>query len=61
MPPILSRRRRVPGFAALAFALAGCATNPATGEKQFSLISESQEIQMGRQADLHRGEHGARP
>src|SRR5262245_47941364 len=30
---------------------AGCATNPATGEKQFSLISEGQEIRMGLEAD----------
>jgi predicted Zn-dependent protease len=39
-------------FAAL-FALnaGGCATNPATGERQLSLISESQEIQMGQQSD----------
>jgi predicted Zn-dependent protease len=28
----------------------GCATNPATGEQQLSLISESQEIEMGREA-----------
>src|SRR5688572_14837415 len=28
----------------------GCATNPVTGERQLSLISESQEIEMGRQA-----------
>jgi predicted Zn-dependent protease len=28
----------------------GCATNPATGERQLSLVSEPQEIQMGRQA-----------
>jgi predicted Zn-dependent protease len=27
-----------------------CATNPVTGERQLSLISESQEIEMGRQA-----------
>ncbi len=27
-----------------------CATNPATGERQLSLISESQEISMGREA-----------
>jgi len=36
----------------LAFTLAGlaaCAVNPATGERQFSLVSESQEIQMGQQ------------
>ncbi len=36
---------------AVAVWLAGCATNPATGEKQFSLISEGQEIQMGLEAD----------
>ncbi len=36
---------------AAAVILAGCATNPATGEKQFSLISEGQEIQMGLEAD----------
>jgi predicted Zn-dependent protease len=30
--------------------LAGCATNPATGEKQLSLIGERQEIELGRQA-----------
>jgi predicted Zn-dependent protease len=31
-------------------AAAGCATNPATGETQLSLVSEEQEIQMGQQA-----------
>ena len=30
--------------------VAGCATNPVTGKSQLSLISESQEIQMGREA-----------
>ncbi len=30
--------------------LTSCATNPATGQQQLSLISESQEIQMGQQA-----------
>ena len=30
----------------------GCATNPVTGERQLALISESQEIQMGREAAL---------
>ncbi|HSL24408.1 MAG TPA: M48 family metalloprotease [Vicinamibacterales bacterium] len=29
----------------------GCATNPATGEKEFSLMSEAQEIETGRQLD----------
>lgn len=31
--------------------LAGCARNPATGERELSLVSEAQEIQMGREAD----------
>lgn len=43
--------RRYAGLSALAVMLAGCATNPATGEKQFMLVSESQEIQMGLEAD----------
>lgn len=33
-----------------AFVAAGCATNPATGESQLSLVSEGQEIQMGQEA-----------
>ena len=32
-------------------AASGCATNPATGRNQLMLISEAQEIQMGREAD----------
>ena len=38
---------------ALASVLAvnACATNPATGKRQFSLMSEDQEIQVGRQQD----------
>jgi predicted Zn-dependent protease len=35
----------------LAFLAAGCATNPATGQHQFSLLSEEQELQAGRQND----------
>ena len=31
--------------------LVGCAINPATGKRQFSLMSEGQEIQMGQEAD----------
>ncbi|MDE3155535.1 MAG: M48 family metalloprotease [Acidobacteriota bacterium] len=30
----------------------GCATNPATGQRQFSLMSEEQEIQIGQQNDV---------
>ena len=32
-------------------ALAGCATNPVTGKKQISLVSEGKELQMGAEAD----------
>jgi predicted Zn-dependent protease len=35
----------------LALLLVQCATNPATGKRQLSLISEAQEIAMGREAD----------
>ncbi len=42
-------RRRPAGALALA-ALAGCSTNPATGQKELNLVSESQEIAMGIQA-----------
>ncbi len=34
----------------LALLLASCAVNPATGERMFSLVSESQEIEMGRES-----------
>lgn len=30
--------------------LAACATNPVTGKREFSLVSEAQEIEMGRQS-----------
>ena len=43
-------RLTLPVFAVLA-ALPACATNPATGERQLILISQSQEIAMGRQYD----------
>lgn len=42
---------RVGAIVAWASALAGCATNPVTGERQLALISEKQEIEMGREAD----------
>jgi len=38
------------GFAA-ALLLAGCAVNPATGNRELMLVSESQEIQLGQQYD----------
>jgi predicted Zn-dependent protease len=36
--------------AATAMTLTGCATNPVTGKPQLALVSESQEIEMGKQA-----------
>jgi predicted Zn-dependent protease len=44
-----STLRRPPALAGLLL-VAGCATNPVTGERQLALISESQEIQMGKEA-----------
>ena len=32
--------------------LAACATNPATGNKEFSLMSEAQEVQLGQEMDV---------
>jgi predicted Zn-dependent protease len=36
---------------AILLVAAACAVNPATGRREFSLVSESEEIQMGREAD----------
>ncbi|HEX7087789.1 MAG TPA: M48 family metalloprotease [Vicinamibacterales bacterium] len=46
-----TQRARVSPGAALGLALlAACATNPVTGERQLALISEAQEIEIGREA-----------
>lgn len=45
------RHRRAATLLPLLLLAAGCAVNPATGERQLSLIGEDQEIQMGRDAD----------
>jgi predicted Zn-dependent protease len=39
-------------LAIAAVAAGACATNPATGQRQFSLMSEAQEIQIGQQQDV---------
>jgi predicted Zn-dependent protease len=44
------RVRRAMGLGLIA-GLAACATNPATGESEISLIGEGQEVQMGNEAD----------
>ncbi|HEU4629133.1 MAG TPA: M48 family metalloprotease [Gemmatimonadaceae bacterium] len=52
MPGTLHRRRRRGALLVLlgVATLAGCATNPVTGERELALISEEQEIAMGRQS-----------
>ncbi|MEX1999623.1 MAG: M48 family metalloprotease [Gemmatimonadales bacterium] len=40
-----------PALAALALVGAACSVNPATGERQFLLTSQAQEVSMGRQYD----------
>ena len=45
-------RNSLTWFALLALAIqSGCAVNPATGKREFMLVSERQEIAMGRNAD----------
>ena len=39
------------GVVGAALLASGCATNPATGERELSFIGEQQEIQMGQEAD----------
>src|SRR5687768_15075800 len=47
----MSLRRTLTVSTAAAVVIAvGCATNPVTGKKELSFISEAQEIQMGREA-----------
>lgn len=52
MPYAMPRRTSSAVAASLAAAslLAACATNPVTGRRELSLVSESQEVQMGREA-----------
>jgi predicted Zn-dependent protease len=42
---------RVTASATILLSAAACAVNPATGEREFSLVSEQQEIARGREAD----------
>ncbi len=44
----ISRSVAVAGALACAVGVGGCATNPVTGQRQVSLVSEAQEIEMGR-------------
>ena len=50
--PVLFPARRLAGpclAGCLALSVATCATNPVTGRRELSLVSESQEIAMGRE------------
>ena len=47
MPRVLRR----PAAAAVLLIAAACATNPATGRREFSLMSEAQEIELGKNMD----------
>jgi predicted Zn-dependent protease len=55
-PPKAARRHAAPLsvllLALMAASLTGCAVNPVTGQREFVLFTEGQEIQMGEQADL---------
>ena len=57
MGTVMNRVRTAIGVRALAVVIAtsaivsGCVTNPATGKKEFSLMSVQQEIELGAQAD----------
>ena len=44
------RASRVAPVVGVLVVLAACATNPVTGKRQLALVSEAQEIEMGRQA-----------
>ena len=39
--------------AVLALLASACATNPASGQREFSLMSEAQEVQLGQEMDPH--------
>src|SRR5690606_22310243 len=46
-----SVRNRLPLIALVLGLAAGCATNPATGERQLMFVSEAQERELGAQSD----------
>jgi len=62
MDPFTLRRVAGAGLlpAVLIVSLAACATNPVTGQRELSLMSEAQEIQIGKEMDVQvRQEMGA--
>ena len=55
-PNTMWKRGTVPALLVGMLMLASCSTNPATGKRQIALISEQQEIAMGREADQQVGQ-----
>ncbi len=49
--PVSSSPSFFPGIALVFLTTASCAVNPVTGQRELSLVSEGQEIQIGREAD----------
>ncbi len=49
MSLVIRSAGRVTGALALGIALSTCSTNPVTGKRELTLVSESQEISMGRE------------
>ena len=47
----IQKRLRDLGTVSILLIMAACAVNPATGRRQLMLVSESREIEMGREAD----------
>lgn len=50
LPVVLAARGKTVGCMVAVLLLGSCATNPVTGKRELSLISEGQEIAMGQQA-----------
>jgi predicted Zn-dependent protease len=48
----MPRRALLLAVVAVALVIAACATNPVTGKREFSLMSEAQEIELGKQSDV---------
>jgi predicted Zn-dependent protease len=55
-PNTIRKQSAVLALLAGVLTLAGCSTNPATGKRQIALISEQQEVAMGREADQQVGQ-----
>src|SRR5688500_6749082 len=46
-----AKTRALAALVGTALTIAACATNPVTGKREFSLMSEAQEIELGKQMD----------